>query len=264
MARWFVDCKPLCGHPWRLGLATETHERDAAYRLRHDVFFREMGYGNGLAPDGRDVDSFDEWCDHIILQDVETSQLIGTYRAIPGSEAIRRGGFYGEHEFDISPLGPIAAEILQGSRTCVHADYRTGLAFNYLSYGIELVFRERGCKYFLGAESFHVEDANSLNTIYSYVLRHGMDPRWRVAPTPSSRIADLREVPVTKADERRLPTIIRSELRMGFKAISPPAWDPDFRSYDILFLGERARLSPLYDAYMNRVERQLTGQTSIR
>lgn len=257
MAHWLLDCRPLCGHPWRLGLATEAHERDAAYRLRFDVFYREMGYGSNLAEDGRDVDSFDDWCDHLILVDTVAKRTIGTYRAIPGAEARRRGGFYGTYEFDFSPLDPIAPVILQGSRTCVHADYRHGLAFNYLSYGMELLLRERHCQYFLGAESFQAADAEALNTIYSYVARYAADPHWHVQPTPQCRVDGLHLVPVTAADERRMPTIIRSEMRMGFKAISPPAWDPEFRSYDILFLGQRNQLTKLYEGYMNRVERQL-------
>jgi len=262
MARWLLDCQPLCGHPWRLGLATEKSELDAAFRLRFNVFFREMGYGSNLADDGRDIDAFDEWCEHLILVDAERDAVIGTYRIIPGAEAIHRDGFYGAHEFDYSPLNPIAPLILQGSRTCVHQEYRHGLAFNYLSYGMELMLREHRCQYLLGAESFHADDPDTLNVIHSYVLQHAKDPKWHVEPTAPSRVSGLCEVPVSSADERRLPAIIRTEIRMGFKAISPPAWDPDFRSYDILFLGQRDRLTPLYDAYMGRVERQLTKKIS--
>lgn len=259
MARWILDCRPLCSHPWRLGIATEAHERDGAYRLRYDVFFREMGYGDPatLRSDGRDIDAYDEWCDHLILHDDERQQVIGTYRAIPGAEAMRRGGFYGAYEFDLSPLAPIAPKILQGSRTCIHPDYRTGLAFHYLSYGMEVLLREHKCQYFLGAESFRADTPNVLNRIYSYVLSQGMDPDWHVEPTPACKVEGLVRVPVTPADERLLPAIVRMEIRMGFKPCSLPAWDPDFRSYDILFLGRRDRLNALYEAFMRRVERKL-------
>src|SRR5262245_10355993 len=103
MARWLLDCQPLCGRPWRLGLATGPDEREGAYRLRYDVCFRECGYGPGGAADGRDTDPFDGWCDHLILWDAGAKRVIGTYRAIHGAEAVRRGGLYAGEEFDYAP-----------------------------------------------------------------------------------------------------------------------------------------------------------------
>lgn len=259
MARWLLDCRPLCRHSWQLGLATEPHELDEVFRLRYDVFFREMGYGNANRANesGRDIDEFDAWCDHLILYDTEQRRLIGAYRAIPGGEAIKRGGFYCAHEFDLSPLDPIASKILQGSRTCVAAGFRTGPAFQYLSYGLELLLRERGYRYFLGAESFRTDNPDTLNRIYSYLRRFAADEHWHVEPTPPSRVHNLQEVPVTNEDERLLPSFVRWDLRMGFKAIGPPAWDPDFRSYDILCLGDHDNLSPFCHAFIQRIERNL-------
>ncbi|MFL5342308.1 MAG: GNAT family N-acetyltransferase [Gemmataceae bacterium] len=257
MARWLFDCRPLCGRPWRLGLASTSAERDAAFRLRYDVFFREAGYGSTTPIDGRDVDAIDDWCDHLILYDTESDRVIGTYRVIHGTDALRHGGLYGEFEFDLSPLQPIVPHILQGGRTCVAAGFRQGPAFQYLSYGMELLLREAGSRYFLGVESFLVDSPATLHRIYSCIRQFGTDPEWRVQPQPGSRVADLREVPVGPADERILPGIIRMDLRMGFRACGPPAWDPDFRSYDLLMLGRRDRLTPFYDAFLARVERNL-------
>jgi putative hemolysin len=260
MARWFLDCRPLCGHPWRLGVATEAHEREEAYRLRYDVFCREMGYLDANNASGRDVDSFDEWCDHLILYDIEKARLIGTYRAIPGVKAKRRGGFYGAVEFDLRPLESIADQILQGSRTCIAADYRGGPAFHYLSFGMELLLREHNCRYFMGADSFSVDNPETLNLIYSYVRRYAMDPHWYVEPMPVSQVPGVHEVPITPEYERRLPPVIRMDLRLGFRACSPIAWDPEFRSYDILLIGQRDQLTPFYISLIDRIERKLSIQ----
>jgi len=257
MARWLLDCNPLCGHPWQLGLATEPEERERIYRLRYDVFFREQQYGHAVNRTGRDVDEFDEWCDQLFLYDQSNNQVIGTYRAIHGGEAVKRGGFYGTAEFDLSPLQSIAAQILQGGRTCVAANYRNGLAIQYLSYGMELLLRHYGADYFLGAESFRTNEPENLNAIYSYVKKYGTDPEWFVQPLPASRVEGLREVPVTEDDERLLPGIIRTDLRMGFLACSPPGWDPEFRCYDLLMLGRRDRLTKLYHSFIDRIERKL-------
>jgi putative hemolysin len=256
MARWLLDCRPLCGKRWLLGLATEPGEREEVYRLRFDIFVRECGYSPRSARGGLDRDAFDDWCDHLILWDSEKHRVIGTYRAIRGAEAMRRGGLYAGDEFDYSPLVPIADRILQGGRTCVAAEYRTSPAFQYLSYGMELLLREYGCQYFLGAESFRATDPDTLNRIYSYLRRYGSDPEWFVEPRPACRVPDLREVPVSASDERHLPALIRADLRMGFLACSPPAWDPDFGCYDVLVLGRRDRLTPAYHRLIDRIERR--------
>lgn len=265
MARWILDCRPLCGHPWQLGLATEPEERDEAFRLRYDVFVTEEGYdhaGRDGEP-GRDVDSFDAWCDHLMLYDVDEKRLLATCRAIPGVEAVARGGFYGSREFDMTPLAPIAHQILQGSRTCVAASHRSGVAFQYLSYGMEMLLRQYKCRYFLGADSFWTESADELNRVASYVLKFGMDPEFRVQPFPANRVPGVCEVPITRADERLLPAVVRLDLRAGFRVCSPPAWDPDFACYDFLVLARRERMGPLYHAFVDRIERKLPNRDRI-
>jgi putative hemolysin len=260
MARWLLDCQPVCGHPWRLGLATDDCERDALYRLRYDVFVSEQGYRHvGTAGGaGRDVDEFDEWCDHLFLYDEEHGRVVGTYRAMSGAEALRRGGFYASDEFDLEPLAPIAHQILQGGRTCIAAAYRSTFAFQYLSYGMELLFRQYDCTYLLGADSFR-GDLAELCRIHSYMKRYKSDPEWYVQPWPGNRVEGLREVPVSSADERSLPEIVRMDLRLGFLACSPPVWDPGFGCFDLLMLGRRDRFSRLYTGMVERIERKAGG-----
>lgn len=259
MARWLMDCKPVCGHPWRVGLATEPDERDALYRLRYEVFVVEQGYahvGTDAGP-GRDADQFDQWADHLFIYDEENRKVAGTYRAMPGAEAARRGGFYAADEFDLAPLQPIAHEILQGGRACISREYRSTLAFQYLSYGMEILLRQYGCKYLLGADSFRADIAE-LCRIHSFVKQYKTDPEWFVQPWDANRVSGLAEVPVSAADERSLPEIIRMDLRLGFLVCSPPVWDPGFRCYDLMMLGRRDKFSRLYNGLVERIEKKLT------
>lgn len=260
MARWLLDCRAVCGHPWRLGLATEPRELDAIFQLRYNVFVDEQGYnhvGTAGGP-GRDVDHIDAWCEHLFLHDEENDRVAGTYRVIRGAEALKQGGFYANDEFDLSPFTPIAHQILQGGRVCIAADYRSTLAFQYLSYGMELLLRDYGCRYLLGADSFRA-DLDTICRIYSYVREYRMDPEWFVQPWEANRVAGLREVPVTPADEKLLPDIIRMDLRLGFLVCSPPVWDPGFGCYDLMMLGRRDRFTRLYNGVVDRIERQLAA-----
>jgi putative hemolysin len=260
MARWLLDCRPVCGHPWRLGLATEPRERDDLFRLRYDVFVKEQGYGHAGRDGGpeRDVDQFDSWCDHLFLFDEERTQVIGTYRALAGPVAVTKGGFYAADEFDLSPLAPIAHLILQGGRACVISEYRNSLAFRYLSYGIDLLLREYNCQYLMGADSFRA-DLDEVCRIHSFVRRFGTDPDWTVEPWEANRVAGLREITVTRGEERSLPEIVRMDLRLGFRACGPPAWDPGFGCYDLLMLGRRDQFTRLYHGVVERIEGKRSG-----
>lgn len=249
MAEVLLNCEPLCGLPWRLSLASEAREREEVFRLRSTVFLRD--------PDGRDVDEFDSWCDHLMLRDEAKGELIGTYRLIPGPRALARGRFYSGGEFDLTPLTPIAADILEIGRACVAPPYRNGAAVQFLWYGLVLMLRRTGLNHLLGCGSFRVRDRGQLNTVDSFVRRFHADPEFRVRPLPRHAVCGLSEVAVDPRDEFLLPSLVRGYLKMGTTICSPPAWDPDLGCYDLLLLFRQDRPSPAYRLFNRRMDRNL-------
>src|SRR5215813_14329239 len=86
-------------------LASNLTEIDAAMRLRFEVFNIELQ--EGLAASygrGYDTDAYDAYCDHLIVKDTTSGEVVGTYRLLRGSQAERHIGFYSENEFDLSNL----------------------------------------------------------------------------------------------------------------------------------------------------------------
>src|SRR4029079_9802499 len=77
---------------------------DAAQRLRHDVFTTEPGFALAGASDGRDADRFDEFCDHLLVHDAHTREVLRCYRMLPPPGAIAAGGLYTATEFDVTGL----------------------------------------------------------------------------------------------------------------------------------------------------------------
>ncbi len=83
---------------------------EAAQRLRHDVFTSEPGFAlAGDAPGGLDADRFDEYCDHLLVREDNTGELVGCYRMLPPPGAIAAGGLYTATEFEVSAPRPTAA-----------------------------------------------------------------------------------------------------------------------------------------------------------
>jgi putative hemolysin len=265
MAKLLLDCEPLSGLPWHLSLATEEWEREEAFRLRYEVFAEEQGHGVAAegAAEGMDVDPFDHWCEHLCLRDEARGRLIGTYRLIPGPAALRHGGFYSGTEFDLSPLtaGPaaIAPRVLEVGRTCVAGPYRNGLAMQFLWYGLEMMLQREGYRYLLGCASFSAESPEQLARVYGFTRRFAADPEIFCRPVERCRVAGLPDdpPPATEADEKLLPPLIRGYLKLGAKIAGPPAWDPDFGTYDLLVLFRRDAGSDYCAGFLARMERQI-------
>lgn len=73
----------------------------AAQRLRYRVFAGELGASLPTGRAGLDVDEFDEYCDHLIVREDATGEVVGTYRMLPPGRTARR---YSDGEFDLSAL----------------------------------------------------------------------------------------------------------------------------------------------------------------
>src|SRR5690606_39257171 len=96
-----------------LGLARTNEELEAIQRLRFSVFTQEMGAVFPGAADGLDSDRFDPWCEHLMVRDLRTGMVVGTYRILTPANAIKAGGYYSESEFDLTPLGDTLNSIVE-------------------------------------------------------------------------------------------------------------------------------------------------------
>ena len=88
----------------RTALARNIAEIRAAQRLRYRVFAEEMGARVPGREQGIDCDVFDAYCDHLIVTDTASGDVVGTYRLLNGAQARRAGGFYADQEFDLARL----------------------------------------------------------------------------------------------------------------------------------------------------------------
>ena len=74
-----------------LSFAATREEVREAQRLRYKVFVEAAGLPRPAHHNGLDQDEFDQYCDHLIVRDSSTSQVVGTYRVL-GPDAARRRG----------------------------------------------------------------------------------------------------------------------------------------------------------------------------
>ncbi|HEY8048927.1 MAG TPA: GNAT family N-acyltransferase, partial [Ramlibacter sp.] len=110
------------------GVAWAKHQDEVrqAQRLRYDVFAREMGARLEGAVEGLDADLFDDFCEHLLVRDGESGEVIGTYRVLTPAQARRAGSFYSDTEFDLTRLRGLRERMVELGRSCVHRDHRHG------------------------------------------------------------------------------------------------------------------------------------------
>src|SRR3546814_12716059 len=88
------------------------------------------------AADGLDTDRYDPWCEHLMVKEVNSDMVVGTYRLLTPENARKAGGYYSETEFDLSGLGHLYGELAEVGRSCTHPDHRSGSVIILLWSGI--------------------------------------------------------------------------------------------------------------------------------
>ncbi|GHF81411.1 putative hemolysin [Amycolatopsis bartoniae] len=228
---------------YSLLVASDSEEVVAAQRLRHDVFAGELGAQLHSPTPGLDVDRFDEFCDHLVVRDDDTGQIVGTYRMLPPDRAIAAGGLYSETEFDLRNLAPLRGSLVETGRSCVHPDHRTGAVVSLVWAGIGRYMLLSGHRYLGGCASVQLADGGSYAAgVWDLIqAKHYAREELRVAPL-NPWDSDGIERPARSV----LPPLIKGYTRLGAKVCGAPAHDPDFGVADFFTLLDLHALDERY------------------
>jgi len=214
--------------------AQHADEIRQAQRLRFRVFADEMGARLNTTVPGHDVDLFDNYCEHLLVRDQVTREVVGTYRLLTPAQATRVGSTYSDTEFDLTRLRSLRERMVELGRSCVHPDYRHGGVIMTLWGALaEFMVRNKldtmiGCASIPmlhnGIVSGDVAASiwQQLKATHLAPIEHHVRPR---LPLPVERLNSALEV--------EPPALIKGYLRLGAKVLGAPAWDPDFNTADL-------------------------------
>ncbi len=141
-----------------IGVACSSEELEAIQRLRYSIFTDELNVVFPNAVDGLDCDYYDTWCEHLMVKEIDTGRVVGTYRLLTPANAVKAGGYYSESEFDISSLASVRGSLVEVGRSCIHADYRNGSVIMLLLSGVARRVHDYGARYVLGCASVSLRD----------------------------------------------------------------------------------------------------------
>lgn len=208
-----------------------------AQRLRYDVFANEMGARLKEEIPGHDIDLFDDYCEHLLVRNEVTQQVIGTYRVLTPAQAKRIGSTYSDLEFDLTRLRSLRERMVELGRSCVHPEHRHGGVIMALWGALaEFMVRNKldvmiGCASIPMLHQGVVSGEVAASIWHQLKQTHMADVEYHVRPRLPLPVDEWE---VNSAFEP--PALIKGYLRLGAKILGAPAWDPDFNTADLPML----------------------------
>ena len=218
-----------------------------AQRLRYEVFALEMGARLPKTLPGHDIDLFDDYCEHLLVRDEASGQVIGTYRVLTPAQAKRVGSTYSDTEFDLIRLRFLRERMVELGRSCVHADHRHGGVILALWGALAEFMGRNQLDTMIGCASIPMQHngisgGHAAASIWRQLKQTHLAPiEYQVTPRLALPVAQLDDTLMVEP-----PALIKGYLRLGAKVLGAPAWDPDFNSADLPMMMRIADLPARY------------------
>ncbi|ETZ04544.1 MULTISPECIES: GNAT family N-acetyltransferase [Holospora] len=214
-----------------------------AQKLRYAVYYKER---MNAKSEGLDVDMFDAYCEHLIVEEVSSHRIVGTYRLISRKAAEQCGTFYSQNEFDIQKILESKENILELGRACVDRAYRTKGIIRLLWKGLSDYIAYHNIRYLFGCASFEGIIPEKYQHGFSYLHYAHRAPEYIRPEVLSSsaaliKILEPEEVNINKAWSE-IPSLLRGYLQVGGWVGQGIFQDLSFSSLDACVVVDTRRL----------------------
>jgi putative hemolysin len=224
--------------------ANRFEDLQRAQRLRFEVFNMELN--EGLAQShltGLDRDDYDLDCHHLLVEEAESGQIVGTYRLMT-TELVSRAGLYTASEFDLAEIPDHVLEHgAEVGRACIAKDHRNGRVLQLLWRGIARYLDWNDKRYVFGCCSVPTLDPAEIGSVTLRLALEGrLHPQFN-APVHAALREGFGDTVVAHGGAV-LPPLFQSYLRLGAKVCGGPASDREFCVTDYLVLLDLRDVDP--------------------
>lgn len=199
-------------------LAETPAEVEAAQRLRHLAFIEARGAAP--RPDGLDADDLDPHCDHMLVSDRRSGELVCVFRVLPLENGAEIARSYSARWYDLSALSDYPGRMVEMGRFCIRPGLSDPEILRTAWAAMTRYVDERGVQMLFGCSSFQGVDAERYMDAFALLKeRHLAPPRWLPkvkAPKVfrfAKRLAPRR--PDMRLAMRHMPPLLRTYLIMG-------------------------------------------------
>jgi len=240
---------PQTGRSFHVRIAETEGDLHAAQALRYEVFVRELGGGGAMVDHdlGLERDRFDPFFDHMMVIDDTTDRVVGVYRLLRSDQAEAAGGFYSEDEYDLSVLKSSGRRLLELGRSCLHRDYRGGMALYHLWNGLADYVAAHKINILFGVASFHGTDPHVLAQPLSLLHHNHLAPPDLRVRSRAGHFQPMDLINPGALDRRRamleVPALIKAYLRLGGVVGEGAYVDSTFNTVDVCLVMDTARMN---------------------
>lgn len=212
--------------------------------LRFRVFGQEMGAHLHSRVAGLDYDELDDYCDHLLVRESISGNVVACTRLLTDAGAARFGRFYSEGEFDLGGVLAMPGRFLEIGRTCVSPEHRGSVVMSNLWSGLAEYVFAGGFNYLMGCASITPGiHGFAVDAVIRQLTLEQIGPR-------HLGVRSLRPVPESLRcahDESGIPPLLQAYLRLGCQVFGDPYWDEDFQVMDLFILLNLSQMQSRYE-----------------
>ncbi|MGJ8629368.1 MAG: GNAT family N-acetyltransferase [Sulfitobacter sp.] len=234
---------------FQVKLAQTPQELRAAQHLRYQVFVKELGGGGAMVDHDAELeqDELDPFFDHLLLYDKCTDAVVGVYRLMRAEKAREAGRFYSESEYDLGPLVSSDRRILELGRSCLHPDYRGGMAMHHLWSALAKYVAQHRIEVLFGVASFHGTDITKLAQPLALLHHRHLAPSELRVRALKKSFQNMNLIDEADLDRRaamvQIPSLIKAYLRLGGCVGEGAYVDHAFNTVDVCLIMDTKQMS---------------------
>ncbi len=241
---------------YRVRLSREPEDVRRAQALRHAVF--RLARGRSEDPEGLDADPYDDLCDHMLVEEAATGELICCVRLMlfaSGAEADRS---YSAQWYDLSALREFEGPMVEMGRFCVRPDHRGGgEALRIAWAAMTRYVDECGVQLMFGCSSFDGSDAEPYADVFALLKEKHLAPKRWLPRIKAPRVFQFakklrfRRPDLIKA-AKGMPPLLRGYLSMGGWVSDHAVIDQDLNTLHVFTGVEVKRVPPRMAALLRK------------
>lgn len=226
----------ISNHRYTVSIAQTDEEIEEALILRYRVFYEELERTFNSSKT-IDEDKYDEQCHHLIVKEIKTGNVVGTYRLQTYEQAIAGKGFYSESLFNLNDLPEeVLSKSFEVGRACIEEKHRSGRVLFLLWKGFAGYLQSQNKRYLLGSLGIPASSKEEALAIFEELDEQGVvQKEYQVSAKELYKAGVNGERTPKKNFE--LPGLLENYLSVGCDIISKPAYHQELELlYVMIFL----------------------------
>jgi len=163
-----------------------THRFEAEVARRWDLVTRAQRLRSRSLPGAGpfEEDRFDAHCEHLVVRDLVSDEVVAACRVLAPRDALRSGGYFSAADFDLALLIVLRERMVEIDRPCVDPRYRGAPVLSHLLSGLARYLIENRFDYVLGTVEMDALDGGHVAaSTYREACARALSPEdYRVFP----------------------------------------------------------------------------------